>query len=192
MTGLSVQSRGGVLINWRRNVRPIVGCSDLQRHGIELCTMVLDYGWSFWWLGRELFGLTWNGNWSVCSLWAGKYSAIKLRPTGVNDVSNLKVQTVQLLDHTIKILTAGGTDKLKPNTHMNKTCPERRRYWKISVSLQVEWGGIILKKSWSLCSVWTPLKFPHTTRAGLQDFNFNSFFCRRTSMSEQKPFTAVS
>ena len=42
---------------------------------------------------------------------AGKYSAIKLWFTGVTDVSNWKAQTVNLLDHTTNILTAGGTDK---------------------------------------------------------------------------------
>ena len=75
--GLSVQSRGAVLINWRRTVRAVVGRSDLQRHWIELCTLVLDYGWPFWWLGRELFGLTWNGNCSLCLLWAGRRSTVR-------------------------------------------------------------------------------------------------------------------
>ena len=43
---------------------------------------------------------------------AAKYSAIKLRFTGVTDVSNWKAQTVHLLDRTTDILTAGGADKI--------------------------------------------------------------------------------
>jgi len=42
---------------------------------------------------------------------AGEYSAIKLRFTGVTDVSNWKAQTVHLLDRTTNVLTAGGTDR---------------------------------------------------------------------------------
>jgi hypothetical protein len=42
----------------------------------------------------------------------GGANAIKLRFTGVTDVSNWKTQTVHLLDRTTKILTAGGTDKI--------------------------------------------------------------------------------
>ena len=41
----------------------------------------------------------------------GMYSVIKLRFTGVTDVSNWKAQTVHQLDRTTNILTAGGTEK---------------------------------------------------------------------------------
>jgi hypothetical protein len=41
----------------------------------------------------------------------GEIQRIKLRFTGVTDVSNWKIQAVHLQDRTTKILTAGGTNK---------------------------------------------------------------------------------